>query len=122
MRIKKFEYSPQINWNENKINELYELQKKVYSMEKDLSQLLLRYLKINPHLQENQNDLLTSDGYIDSFDIDPNNLYTIIEISYYSEHDDIDTYISEISKKQYKDFLIFLKNPDMYEKSKKYNL
>lgn len=127
MKIKRFENKPNIKWDNKKIEELYQLEEDVKNMKESLKPLLLKYLELHPELQteadpNDSEDLVTSDGNIDSFYVYPNHLYTKIEIKYYPNSENYDPYNAEISTRQYPDFLEFLKNPEMYINAKKFNI
>lgn len=128
MKIKRFENNPDIKWDNNKIEELYQLEEDVKILKESLKKLLLKYLELHPELQTEADkndplDLITSDdGYIDFFILYPNDLYSRIEISYYPNSDNDFPYNTEISKRQYPDFLEFIKNPEMYINAKKFNI
>ena len=124
MKIEKFnENINQSNWDDNKIKKYSKLKGELEGMTDSFNSILLEYLMLNPKLQEgNVDDLINDESYIESFDIYLYNPYTTVDISYFPSSEYYDAYNAEISKKQYLDFLEFLKNPELYQSANKYNL
>ena len=125
MKIKRFIESASVTalnnviydipWTKEKFQELSELKSEIKATEESLFSALDTYLKLHPDLlEENEKEF-----YIKSFDYDTNQYRRLI-IEYYDGENDV--FETSLNSKEFEDFLEFLKDPDLYKNSKKYNL
>ena len=127
MKIQRFKLiAEDVNWSEDKLNQYYKLKDELLEMEDSLKILLAEYLLLNPNIQEDDSiELDTDETRIVSFEYHPNHQYIRFEIKYYPEDpvDDFqDDYDATITVRGFQDFLNFLKDPESYKMSKKYNI
>ena len=130
MKIKRFE---NINenvdtsflsapWTEEKFLNIHDMKSKIEGEEENLLSLLTEYLIMNPELQEQICDLSEDETRATSYLFDPRS--TVVLTIYYCPDDDSygDDFIATLNKVEFQEFLKFLKNPEMYRSSKKYNI
>lgn len=120
MKIKRFENINEdmifdLPWTEKKFEEISELKKEIKATEESLFELLSDYINLYPDIVENE-----SEFYIKEFYYKKYNPFCRLEIVYYD--DDNDERGTALDPNQFEDFLKFLKDPDLYKNSKKYNL
>lgn len=125
MKIKRFtNINEDINhlgdkWTKEKFDYIKKLKSEIENEEDSLKLLIKDYLILNPDIQEQIMDLDEYDFYITGFEYTPSE--TIV-FSIWYDYDIESNYEATLNKNGFDDFLQYLKNPELYVNSKKYNI
>jgi len=125
MKIQKFNESD-LNlydkpWTRKKFEEIEILKRELKATEESLFSGLRDYLILHPQIQDNPNIKLSEETYVFGYEFSKYSS-TKLYISYRPEEDDFEDFDAYLDDKGLEDFLVFLKDPDLYKNSKKYNL
>lgn len=106
-------------WTKEKFDYIKKLKSEIENEEDSLKLLIKDYLILNPDIQEQIMDLDEYDFYITGFEYIPSE--TIV-FSIWYDYDIESNYEATLNKNEFDDFLQYLKNPELYVNSKKYNI
>jgi len=126
MKISKFKESIENEtWTQAKFDKIAAMKKYIHTEENELLLLLIKYLILNPEIIRDfgydDNLVDNQSSWVTSYELLDNPKYKMI-ILYYPNKDYNESLEVGLTHKQFKDLLIFLKNPDTYSDIKKYNL
>lgn len=108
-------------WTKDKFDKIQKLKSEIENEEDNLKPLLKKYLLLNPDLQDQIVELNEEELVIISFQYTPNKTI-VFSIWYRAEYDDFGDFQASLNQKDFNEFLNFLKEPDIYINTKKYNL
>lgn len=108
-------------WTKEKFDKIRSLKTEIENEEDDLKPLIKEFLLLNPNLQEQIMELNEEELEILSFQYTPNKTI-VFSIWYRPESDDFDDFEANLNQKKFDEFLDFLKEPDVYINTRKYNL
>ena len=108
-------------WTKEKFDKISKLKSEIENEEDSLKSLLKKFLLLNPNLQEQIMELNEEELEIVSFQYTPNKTI-VFSIWYRPKSDDFDDFEANLNQKQFNDFLDFLKEPNVYVHTRKYNL
>jgi len=120
MKIKRFKINENISstWTKEAFEKINNMKSEIENTNDELKPFLQNFLELNKNLLDSNID--QDEFYADSFTYTPYNPYTKFEIKYFDE--DNDEYYAELDTKYFNELLEFLKNPEVYKSSKKYNI
>lgn len=135
MKIRKYNENT-INFSFEDLILNYRRLDALLKFDKECKKLMLDYLILNPNLQEDPELELDMDGFVFSINmIDSNNAYyglmkkntssgKVIEINYWidANHDRDELLSAWLSEDDVKDFIEYVKNPELYRSTKKFNV
>lgn len=128
MKIKKFNTINEEyllfndKWTEESFDEINKLKMEIAREEAKIIKMVRKYLLLNQHIQEDQLDLNEDQLIIIDFEYYNSNSEIVFSISYHPTFQNSNTYFANLDRKQFNDFLIFLKEPEVYINSRKYNI
>ena len=126
MRIKRFESineSSYLNgtWTKEKFVKITNLKSEIENEERSLLPLLKDYLLLNPDIQEEEADISEEETYVTTYSFNENST-EIFYFSYVPEDGDHENWDVNLNRTQFQDLLKFLKDPEMYKNTNKYNI
>ena len=110
------------NWTEKTFDKINELKLKIIKEENKIKIMIKKYLLLNQDLQEILLKLNEDQLIIIDFEYYNSNKEIVFSISYHPTFQNHNTYYANLNREQFNDFLYFLKNPDIYINTKKYNI
>ena len=131
MKLKRFnENFFENDWTTEKFEKIDNLKKELKAEEESLYPLLVEYIQLNPYLIEEVRgnpglsieDIEFKDIYIVEYFFSKGSTIKLQILFNDCTGDDDDNYNMHLTKNEFDDLLLFLKNPEVYSTVKKYNL
>lgn len=121
MKIEKFKES----WDENKLNDFQNLKNNFFSTQLELASMLKQYILLNPQMTDYYDDFESTTIVDIEYFKYPHYIYNNKKMKIRIDTENYNVDFTEqiyILEDDFEDLLTFLKNPDAYINSKKYNL
>lgn len=120
MKIKRFKINENLSmsWTKEKFQKINNMKAEIENAEDELAPFLHDFLELNSELLDS--NINKDEFYVQSFKYYPENPYNSFEIKYLDE--DNDEYFAELNSKKFNELLEYLKDPETYKESKKFNI